>query len=186
MSRIALAIGHSRSGDSGAVNTDGVTEHKFNSKIARLTGDILSKLGHTVRVIGHYEGSGYSAAMSWLAKEIKAFKADVAVELHFNSAGPYAEGHEWLCWHRSSNGYRLASSFDAIFSKQFPELKRRGVKLVDSEARGSLFLRMTHCPAAILEPYFGSNQDETEFFSNNESELAQVYADAIHAYCSTK
>lgn len=182
MSVIGICIGHSRSGDKGAVNTDGISEHTFNSEVGRLTADILRKEGHTVHVIDEYSGGSYSSAICWLSDYLVKLGVTVAVELHFNSAGPFAEGHEWLHWFRSTKGQRLASCFNQSFKEAFPEAKVRGIKSADKEDRGSLFLRITRCPAVILEPFFGSSKKETELYTKNKSTIAAAYAKALMNY----
>lgn len=186
MSVIGVCIGHSRSGDSGAVNTNGVSEHTFNKEVGHAAADILRKKGHTVHVVDKYNGGSYSSAICWLSDHLAKLGVTVAVELHFNSAGPFAEGHEWLHWFRSTKGQRLASCFNESFKQAFPDAKVRGVKPADKEDRGSLFLRVTRCPAIILEPFFGSNKKETELYTNNKQKLAAVYADALEDYCNGK
>lgn len=182
MSVIGICIGHSRSGDKGAVNTDGVSEHAFNSEVGHLTAELLRKEGHTVHVIAEYSGGSYSSAIHWASDRLTKLGATVAVELHFNSAGPHAEGHEWLHWHRSAKGQMLASCFNQTFKEFFPKARVRGIKPADKESRGSLFLRITRCPAIILEPFFGSNKKETELYTRNKPALASAYAKALTDY----
>jgi N-acetylmuramoyl-L-alanine amidase len=182
MSVIGICIGHSRSGDNGAVNTDGVSEHTFNGDIGRLTADLLRKEGHTVHLVDEYSGGSYSSAICWVSDYMARLGVTVAVELHFNSAGPFAEGHEWLHWFRSTKSQKLASCFNQAFKEAFPNAKVRGVKSADKEDRGSLFLRITRCPAVILEPFFGSNKKETAFYTKNKSAVAASYAKALTDY----
>lgn len=182
MATIALCVGHSRIGDSGAVNTDGVSEHAFNSTLARLTAHILREQGHEVHVIREYPMKGYSAAMCWLGDYLRKISAQIAVELHFNCAGPLAEGHEWLHWHNSPKGQRLASCFNAAFKEAFPKSKARGIVAIKPEGRGAGFLLRTPCPAVILEPFFGSNKSETTFFTSRLTALAHAYAEALNDY----
>lgn len=177
--KIAICVGHSRSGDKGAVNTDCVTEWSFNKPIAERAAELIREAGHDAKVWSEYGGSGYSSAMSWIAEKIREYGADAAVELHFNSAGPNAEGYEFLHWHRSGRSARLASCFHFSFKKFFPTRKSRGIKQITGGDRGSAFLQRTPCPAVILEPYFGSSVEETAFFSSRREELAKSYADAI-------
>jgi N-acetylmuramoyl-L-alanine amidase len=182
MSVIGLCIGHSRSGDNGAVNTNGVTEQTFNSKLGCMVADILEKEGHKVYVVNKYGGKGYASAMCWLSDHLAQLGVTVAVELHFNSAGPFADGHEWLHWHRSTKGQKLASCFNHAFKEVFPDARVRGVKSIDASDRGGMFLRITRCPAAILEPFFGSNKEETKFYTDNMSQVAVAYAKALTDY----
>lgn len=183
MPNIAICIGHSRTGDkSGALNTDNVTEYAFNRNLGKLTAHILREQGHTVTVIDDYVKKGYGAAMCWVADECTRIAAQVAVELHFNSAGPFAEGHEWLHWYNSMRGQKLASCFNHAFKQSFKNSKARGVKSIDADERGGGFLRRTRCPAAILEPFFGSNKAETNYYSQRITQLAHVYAQALNDY----
>ena len=182
MSVIGICIGHSRGGDNGAVNTNGISEHTFNSDIGRLTADLLRREGHTVHVIDEYSGGSYSSAICWVSDYLAKLGVNVAVELHFNSAGPFAQGHEWLHWFRSTEGQKLASCFNQAFKEAFPNAKARGVKSADKEDRGSLFLRITRCPAVILEPFFGSNKSETDFYTQSKYAIAAAYAKALTDY----
>lgn len=182
MSVIGICIGHSRSGDKGAVNTDGVSEHTFNREVGFSTAELLREEGHTVHVIDDYNGSSYSGAVHWVSNHLTKLGATVAVELHFNSAGPQAEGHEWIHWHRSAKGQLLASCFNQVFKETFPEAKSRGIKPAYKNDRGSLFLRATRCPAIILEPFFGSNKKETKIYTQNKPALASAYARALTDY----
>ena len=185
MKTVAVCVGHSRSGDKGAVNTNGVTEHQFNRKIGQLVCAVLNERGHNAILFDTYSGSGYSSAMSWVGQQCKLNKAVCAVELHFNSAGPFANGHEWLYWGRSTNSKRLAECFDIAFRAAFPQATARGAKPLGSSDRGSLFLRLTPCPSVILEPFFGSNKEETGFYTKNQTAVAHCYADALEAYLQT-
>jgi N-acetylmuramoyl-L-alanine amidase len=182
MSVIGICIGHSRSGDDGAVNTDGVSEYTFNREVGFLTAELLREEGHTVHVIDDYNGNSYSGAIHWVSDRLVKLGATLAVELHFNSSGPHAEGHEWLHWHRSAKGQMLASCFNQTFKDIFPEAKLRGVKPAYKNDRGSLFLRVTRCPAILLEPFFGSNKKETEFYTRNKPAIASAYARALTNY----
>lgn len=183
MAKIALCVGHSRRGDrTGALNTHNVSEYAFNRHLARHTAAILRERGHDPLVIDDYQKLGYSAAMCWLADAVKDFGADVAVEFHFNSAGPFATGHEWLHWHSSVRGQALAQSFNKAFKAAFPKARARGVKPISEDDRGGGFLRRTHCPAVILEPFFGSNKEETDHYTRRSTKLAQAYAEALDAY----
>ncbi len=185
---IAICIGHSRyitsvRMDGGAVSAGGENEWTFNRRVGRRLHEILNSRRVPSWLCDAYHMSGYGPAMRWLAGEIRKREATLAVELHFNAAGPTAEGHEWLHWHSSSASRDAAAAFDAAFRNHYPQRKARGVKAITVENRGGEFLRLTHCPAVILEPFFGSNRAEWNFFAARpQDELATVYADAICAW----
>ena len=179
---IALAIGHSRSGDNGAVSVGGVSEHAFNTDIGERTKAILDRNGIESEVITEYIGGSYSVAMSWVAERIRDIKADLAVELHFNSASPSANGHEFLYWKTSTNGKKLAESFAKAYGENFPLSRARqdaGTLGISGGERGSQFLKKTHCPSVILEPFFGSNAIEWEAAKTSPERIANAYAAAI-------
>lgn len=179
---VAVCVGHSRKGDKGAVNTAGVSEYDFNRRVGVSLCAMLESKGYDAVLFDSYAGNGYASAMRWVGEQCRLIKATCAVELHFNSAGPFAEGHEWLYWGRSASSKRLAESFDSCFRKRFPAARARGAKHLGLDDRGSLFLRLTPCPAVILEPFFGSNKAETDFFSTRHAALAESYTDAIDGY----
>lgn len=177
---VAVCVGHSRAGDKGAVNVDNVTEWSFNQPLAKRVCELIKDAGYDAVVVSLYNGSGYTAAMTWLANHLQEIGANVAVELHFNcSDEPKANGYEFLHWYCSHNGLRLADELAHSFAKSFPNQKNRGLKSINSEDRGGLFLRKTMCPAVICEPFFGSNAKENEFFFSHREELAKAYADGI-------
>lgn len=181
MITVAICVGHSRAGDRGAVAVDGYNEHSFNSDVAKLLKGALSTEYEAV-VFDKYAGAGYATAMADVAAKCHSVKAAIAIELHFNSAGPVANGHEWLYWHSSANGRELASAFDTEFTKAFPHSRKRGIKPINAASRGSLFLKGTPCPALICEPFFGSNKAESAYYANHKATLAAVYAAAIDRY----
>jgi hypothetical protein len=176
---VAICVGHSRSGDDGAENVDGVSEWAFNQPLAKRVCELIEQAGFSTILIDKYEGNGYTSAMLWLANRLKEVKADVAIELHFNSAGPTATGFEFLHWFCSPKGLTLASKLAASFTKFFPTQKNRGLTSISSKDRGGLFLRKTPCVAVICEPFFGSNAKDSEFFSSHREELAKAYAEGV-------
>lgn len=179
---IAICVGHARPSDSGAISVGGLSERFVNTRLAR---QVLSKLedkGIACEVIDVYQGSTYGAAMRWLGRKLKTLQATAAVELHFNSGVPTANGHEWLHWHDSVGGRYLAQALNRSMTAALPDHKARGLVVVDAKGRGAEFLRCTPCPAVIAEPFFGTNAQEWAWVVNHQHELAQVLADGIAAW----
>ena len=117
--KLAICIGHSRKGDSGAASVDGVSEYTYNLNVGHQMRDRLKEDGVNCDVIAKYSGSSYGSAMRSLATFLKDKGYTHAVELHFNAASPSAHGHEFLHWITSRNGTRLATSFAAAFQEAF-------------------------------------------------------------------
>ena len=179
---IAICVGHSRPGDSGAVSAGGVSERFANGLLAK---QIKAKLeAHDIEcdIIDSYQGGNYSAAMRWLGRKLATVKATGAVELHFNWGVPEAHGHQWMHWHESVGGRFLASALHNSMLAACPDHKARGVIGLRPKDCGAEFCRATPCPAVIAEPYFGSNPHEWAWVKSHQHELAQVIADGIAAW----
>ena len=180
--KVAICVGHSRSGDSGAVSVGDVSEWHFNRPIAQSLKGLLTSKGFDVLYLDQYQGSGYSSSMSWVADQINEFGADIAVELHFNAATASARGFEYLYWSTSTKGMRLARAFHNAHEDEFPNCVSRGIKPKTYADRGSGFLSKPRAVSCILEPFFGSNNEEWELYSKSKNRLAIVYANAICNY----
>ena len=182
---VGICVGHSRIGDKGAVGLSGLSEWQYNKTIAELLSIELKKRNVKSVVFSTYQGTGYGSAMAWIATQLNVFKVDFAVELHFNSAdSPLANGYEFLYWHKSKRSKQICELFRMVFNKKYPNNNDRGIKALNQESRGALFTRLTSMPAVILEPFFGSNKREWEYFSESRGammDLVNAYADAIES-----
>lgn len=187
---IAICVGHSRRignrFDGGAVSVNGTSERNRNISEAGFLQSALSRVrspdgsqalnAFTVNVYG---GESYIKSMRWLAKELKRRGATHAIELHFNSAtSDNVSGHEWLHHASSSKGKLLAEHFDSVFRQAHPLLAARGLKPIERGGRGDGFLRLTHCPSLIAEPFFGSNQKNWDLLGDPLI-TANLYSEAI-------
>lgn len=179
---IAICIGHSRKigdrYDGGAYSEHlKINERDFNLKVASELQKLLADKRIGSKIYSDYKGSGYGTAIFNVANQIRMARATFAIELHFNSASTEANGHEWLYWHSSLIGRRIAEKFHDAFVKEFPSIKSRGIKAIQKQDRGGKFLELTHCPAVILEPFFGSNLQDCSKI--NVEGIAKAYAEAI-------
>lgn len=181
---VALCLGHGRDGDEGNVGAGGVSEEDFNLPVLHAVAHSLRDEGVKVVTITHYQGNGYTAAMLWLAEELKRIGATAAVEFHFNAFNRQAHGHEVCHWHRSTRGVKLAEFVNGGFSKCLPSIFDRGLKPKTISDRGSLFLSRPHCPCAIAEPFFGDNPREWATMSRADSieHLVEGYVTGILDY----
>jgi len=177
--KIAICIGHSRPGDSGASSVGGVSEWKFNQPIGAAIVAKLKAAGHDAILLDKYVGGDYTSAMNWLAAQIKSFGAEVAVELHFSAAGASAKGYEYLYWGASTQSKKLAQAFLDRHKTALPSMTSRGIKPKTSSDRGSYFLQKTPCPCIITEPFFGSNAAEWEFYKSAASTLVDINTAAV-------
>lgn len=186
--RIAICVGHSRiingHRDGGAVSVSGIQEWEYNAELAEMVGANLTFYGLRWFIVDSYKGDGYGAAMTWLGKHLEERGAGLAVELHFNSAGEAARGHEWLYWKTSKNGERLANCLEYQMRLQFPPIvmPARGIKGLGRADRGAEFLRRTKCVSAICEPFFGTNEDDFKLATRDKDKVARAIANGIDEY----
>jgi N-acetylmuramoyl-L-alanine amidase len=182
---IALCVGHSRfigaRRDGGAVSVGGISEWDYNLPLAERIASRLSDFRVRSIIVSHYLGGGYSSAMRWLAGHLREIGVAGAIELHFNSASPTARGHEWLYWASSPSSRLLAEELDNSMSMQLPPniLPVRGPKPRNSKSRGAEFLRLTHCPAVIAEPFFGSNAEDWHLAATQQNKFVHAIANGI-------
>tara|TARA_R100000654_G_scaffold6209_1_gene16466 strand:+ start:670 stop:1218 length:549 start_codon:yes stop_codon:yes gene_type:complete len=178
---IGLAIGHSRRGDSGAytVGKPSVSEHAFNTELTSL---IIPKLKVPHKVYDDYKAYSYVGAMNYVSRKMRGDGVDACIELHFNSAGPKATGHEWLYWETSRGGKKLALKLKEAMDEAYPDLASRGVKARGKGSRGAMFLRKTPCYACIAEPFFGSSKSDLDLIQSDLNKLASVYANGINTF----
>ena len=184
--KIGLCVGHSRLGDQGAYTYGEyvVSEWDFNRDLVRRIGHVLSNRhgwasGNNYVIYDKYPAQSYTGAINYIARTMREDEVTAAIELHFNSASPSAKGHEWLYWPTSVGGKRLATALRDSMEESYPDMASRGIKPRGPRQRGSAFLRKTHCPAVIAEPFFGSNEAEWRMINDNRDKLAGVYARAI-------
>lgn len=179
--KIAICVGHSRKingrVEGGAVSRANVSEWDYNRDLARMIEGILHEHRIASFVIDSYEGGGYGSAQRWLARQLSERGATLAVELHFNdSDSDSSNGHEWLYWSTSERAKKLASSINAEMCLIVPRIKSRGVKPKTSADRGAEFLRGTHCPAVICEPFFGRNPSDWQIATAEKRGIARAIA----------
>ena len=186
---LGICVGHSRrgsgandgkgTGDMGAVSLWGESEWDYNSKVAVALKAELDRRDIASFILDDYQASGYSTGIRRAARMLRDNGATHTVELHFNAATPSANGAEWLHWHNSRGGKALAQALHKSFKEEFPEITDRGLKPRHPGQRGTAFLRTTHCPAVIVEPFFGSNTRDCQIFRGAEDVLAATYAEGI-------
>ena len=182
MSKVAIVVGHSRQGDKGAYSVGGVSEWDFNNDIADLIAANLAACHCDIqpRVWDEIPKDTYGGAMTWLGEELEIWGADVAIELHFNSASETAQGYEYI-YSGSDKGRDLAQHMlDAMdrFGSPFPN---RGIK-TPVNGRGSGFLNCSSAISCILEPFFGSNYEEWQHWSTRKSVLSDLAASGVREY----
>lgn len=169
MKHLILSAGHNP--DKRGASWEGQSEYDHTSKWVDYIAERIRVLGYPVTKIA-------TGGLTKKVHEVNTWvtstsMSNIAVELHFNSAGKtYIEGNETLYYPGSVNGMALAESFNSAFvERAMPYIERdRGVKEgwyrmdrpgvidfygdEDGDEMPDYFLRKTRCPALILEPLF--------------------------------
>ena len=185
--KIGVCIGHSRAGDKGAVSVSGMSEWLYHMDVLPHLTMWLESAGHTVVEVDHYEGSDYRSAMRYVAEKLRSESVDFCLELHFNAANGKARGFEHLYWVTSERGMQLARCLNHAHAIAFGHIHpNRGIKPRNANNRGSLFLRLTHCPAVIVESFFGDNPDDWDAFKDAPEMLASTIAAGCLQYCDER
>jgi N-acetylmuramoyl-L-alanine amidase len=183
--KVALLVGHSRyiNGvqDGGAIAWNGISEHAFNFTLVNHVADKLESMGIDHMILSEYQGQGYGAAMGWMAQQVDNAGCNIGIEFHFNDAGPSARGHEVLYCAGSTRGAKLAGFLNSRLAATF-DTQDRGITPIDSSGRGWAALSMPKAVMAIMEPFFGSNQQDWEAVADHLDDLAQAVAEAIKIF----
>lgn len=159
MKKIAIVVGHTEK-KQGAMSPflkePYDSEFNFNSYVA-------DNLENTQIDIYTYDPSlsGYYARVDKLAEEINKQDYEAVFELHFNGCeNPDANGTEALYFYNSRKGKKYAFLFCQLFSSNFKTKNRFEKGLYNRKQRGYYFLKAIKAPAVILEPIFGSSEED--------------------------
>lgn len=156
--RIALVVGHTEG--TGSQSIDGRDEWRTRELVARRAKEMLADRGYAVRIFYRDGRLSYGAAMAAHGRAIDRWQADIAIELHFNSATKKATGTECICI--SDAGAEVARDVCAGWHEDFPDLPLRRAEGVYRKTRGNGvgFCRAPRCPAVVWEPFFASHPEE--------------------------
>lgn len=175
MSKIALVIGHNARAQGAVRVTDGRTEYDFNSDLAAAIREMDPARYVIIRRTAGAGEIGRAYA------EVDASGAAASVELHFNaSAAKSATGTETLCSGTAAST-RLAAALQAKITAALG-LKDRGVKAIPRNGRGGASLWTGRPPAALIEPYFGSNPSDCAAADRGFAAMARGIHDACTAF----
>lgn len=153
MKKIALVVGH-KSTSTGARNEERkLSEWEFNARLA-------------LDVWGRFQDSEIECAVihrrtyKSLPGDVNAYDPDLVVLMHANASFNHdASGSEVLYYHRSEPSAVAAAIFQDNFLSEL-NLRDRGIKGIDSEARGGLMVAGTRAKTVLCEPFFIDFNDD--------------------------
>jgi len=175
--RIALIVGHTAKRP-GATNYLGESEYAFNSRIARDMEVMIEAVSEDcVSRIFYRDGVGRSG----VADKVIEWKADLSIELHFNSFAQKAKGCEILVLSDDRKSIDIADQITTKLSEEFGIVERHinGVKRLIDGNRGYYNLKLLQTiPINILiEPCFANMKTkESQAIFENENRYVDVLA----------
>ena len=201
MNKVALIIGHNDR-SRGAYSPILLSEFKYWKRIAE---KIKGEIPEIVDVYERKPNKAYIPEMNEVLKELNKNDYKFCLELHFNgSINRDANGCECLVYWKNEKAKELATDFMARLQNVFgsnirnkvnilkekkiingreEETERKeatkGITLIqDSNVRGGYGICKSKDTYILLEPFFGSNQDESLKFSV-EKDVVSLFVNFI-------
>ena len=165
MDKVALIIGHN-SRSKGAYSIILGSEYTYWK---RITEKIKTVIPQIVDVYERKANKCYTKEMNEVLEELNKNDYNFCLELHFNSSlNRNANGCECLVYWKNEKAKKLATNFMARLQNVFGS-KIRGIhgiiEIQDSKTRGGYGICNSKDTYILVEPFFGSNQDESLRFS---------------------
>ena len=201
MNKVALIIGHNDR-SRGAYSPILLSEFKYWKRIADKIKGVIPEI---VDVYERKPNKAYIPEMNEVLKELNKNDYEFCLELHFNgSLNRDANGCECLVYWKNEKAKELATDFMArlqnvfgsnirnkvnilkekkIINEKETEVEKKeatkGITLVqDSNVRGGYGICKSKDTYILLEPFFGTNQDESLKFSV-EKDVVSLFVNFI-------
>ncbi|KRR10019.1 hypothetical protein CQ12_06320 [Bradyrhizobium jicamae] len=186
---LAIVIGHSSEGtDKGALGVSppfpaaasaGRAEYYWNEDLARRIEEKANARG--IRVATFRRRQNGTAGVRDAYRLVARWRPQASVELHFNSATASARGSETLYGRSGSIPWARALQDKLVSLYGRVGLQDRGLKDANETGRGIASLTNEVQPSALIEPFFGSNQQDAELGIARKDGLARAVVDAFAA-----
>lgn len=163
--KVALIIGHN-SRSKGAYSTILGSEYTYWKRIAEKIKSIIPQI---IDVYERKASKYYIQEMNEVLEELNKNDYKFCIELHFNaSTNSQANGCECYIYHKNNKAKELATNFMARLQNIFNSKIRsnHGVHLINSsKVRGGYGICKSKDTYILIEPFFGTNKDESLRFS---------------------
>lgn len=162
MKKVALIIGHNKR-SKGAFSMIVGDEFGYWKNIAE---KIKYEIPEIVDIYEREPNTNYVREMNKLLVELNKHNYEYCLELHFNSAlDSKANGCECLIYKGNKKAKELSTNFMARLQNIFNSKVRGVIEIADSKTRGGYGICNSKDTYVLLEPFFGSNVDESLKFS---------------------
>lgn len=178
MDKVALIIGHN-SRSKGAYSIILGSEYTYWKRIAEKIKTVIPQI---VDVYERKANKCYTKEMNEVLEELNKNDYKFCIELHFNaSTDGQANGCECYIYHKNNKAKELASYIMAILQNKFNSKIRsnHGINLINSsKVRGGYGICKSKDTYILIEPFFGTNEDESLRFSI-EKDVADLFINFI-------
>lgn len=165
MEKVALIIGHNAR-SKGAFSMIVGSEFSYWKNIAE---KVKGEIPELVDIYERKPSTNYVIEMKEVLKELNKNDYKFCLELHFNSSSSLsAKGCECLVYYKNDKAKKLAIDLMARLQNDFKSTIRgnRGIiEVQDSNTRGGYGICNSKDTYVLIEPFFGSNPDESLKFS---------------------
>ena len=178
MNKVALIIGHNDR-SRGAYSPTLLSEFKYWKRIAE---KIKGKIPEIIDIYERKPNKNYIQEMNEVLKELNKNDHKFCLELHFNSSlNRDANGCECLVYWKNEKAKKLATDFMTRLQNIFGSKIRNNhgiIEIQDSNTRGGYGICKSKDTYILVEPFFGSNNDESLKFSV-EKDVVDLFVNFI-------
>lgn len=176
--KVALIIGHNKRSE-GAYSQIVGSEYGYWKRVAEKIKTVIPDL---VDVYEREPNQYYTREMYKVLEQLNANDYKLCIELHFNAVeNKMANGCECLVYYKNNKAKELAINFMARLQNVFGS-KIRGnhgiIEVKDSNVRGGYGICKSKDTYILVEPFFGTNNDEALKFSI-ESDVVNIFVNFI-------
>lgn len=169
---VIVDIGHA---DGSGANGNGLNEHTVNIGIAALLKNMLQNYGARVTVLDFPE-KGNAGDLTQTVKTANSIKdAKVLISLHSDCASSASAKGGHVCYRSDASKVwadKLATPIRALLPGRADRIVYRPNLMV---------LKVTSCPAILVEGGFISNPHDADIMRNHPEQIAKAYFDGLTA-----
>lgn len=175
MKDVAIIIGHRERSQGAYSPTLNKTEFQFNKKVALFLEDIAD-----IYERPNIPFVSEAFRIKELVKEVNKKSYRLVISLHFNSfENDIAHGATALYYITNSKGKHIATEFVKIMADDFGIKKRDLIPISNKNQRGGTLITGLHATSILVEPFFGSNEEDALKFKDQEEKYAQLLRSLI-------
>lgn len=169
MKKILIVVGHNNIQKGEYAKALGEQEYDYWKSVCEKIVEKSNKQNLNVEMTLRDYKASYQKEMQKVVNLINENHYDIVFELHFNQYKPDKKvgGAECLVFHKSSS-HNIAKSLLCKLQEEFG-VKNRGLVLIkDKNERGGYGIVKSIAPYILVEPFFGSNDEEAQKFTDKE------------------